>query len=172
MCCAMGFSLGPDQTAGPQQAEFTALQMSLEGREVEIVTDKKELSPEVRFKYVYIPCDISAPIEEVCLILFSFFPPEECVKVPGHPGADRRGAAAGFGACAAAQKVAVGTELRLDLVIRCPSQHFAPTTAACSFLGLAPRGEAERLVPGERGLRRPHRLGHSSVRGRSEKTVR
>jgi hypothetical protein len=32
--------------------------------QVEIVTDKKEASPQVRFKYVYIPCDVSEPMEE------------------------------------------------------------------------------------------------------------
>ena len=33
--------------------------------QMEVVTDKKEPSPEVRFKYVYIPCDMSQPVEEV-----------------------------------------------------------------------------------------------------------
>ncbi len=32
--------------------------------QVEIVTEKKEASPHVRFKYVYIPCDVSEPMEE------------------------------------------------------------------------------------------------------------
>ena len=36
-----------------------------ENDQMEVVTDKKEPSPEVRFKYVYIPCDMSQPVEEV-----------------------------------------------------------------------------------------------------------
>ena len=32
--------------------------------QVEIVTDKMEASPQVRFKYVYIPCDVLEPMEE------------------------------------------------------------------------------------------------------------
>ena len=66
-----------------------AFQMSLDESAMDIVTDKKEPSPEVRFKYVYIPCDMSAPIEEVCLVLSLLSRGEEAVQEPGHPRADR-----------------------------------------------------------------------------------
>ena len=39
-------------------------EMQADFEDVNIVTDPAEPSPEVRFKYVYIPCDESAPMEE------------------------------------------------------------------------------------------------------------
>ena len=42
-----------------------------ENGQVDVVTDQKQPAPEVRFKYVYIPCDMSQPVEEVSITLHS-----------------------------------------------------------------------------------------------------